>query len=246
MTSLSAEQQESRSGALGALRRLALFLVVAVAGVIVSRVTHLGQWLDVDSITELATRLGPRGPLYILLAGLLTPLLFLPRWPIAFLAGLLYGVLWGTALATVASTAGAWLHFLLSRTLLAPMSDRLRRRYRIEHLTIPREKQFVVLFVLRAFPLSSFVMTNLLAGALKLSRSRYLLATVLGMIPSTVLYAAWGKLMKKPDPHFYVVAVLALVFIVAGAVLGQRYLQPLLRRSPAGETSAGGSAPRAE
>lgn len=232
MSSSVTEEQEVRSGALGAVRRLGLFLVVAVAGACVSHATHLGQWLNVEAMTDLAARLGPRGPIYLLLAGLLTPLLFLPRWPIAFLAGLLYGVCWGTVLATVASSAGAWLHFLLSRTLLAPMSDRLRRRYRIEHLTIPREKQFVVLFVLRAFPLSSFVMTNLLAGALKLSRSRYILATVLGMIPSTVLYAAWGKLMKKPDPHFYVLAVLALLVIVAGAVLGQRYVQPLLRRPP--------------
>ena len=215
-----------RDDTLAALRRLGVFLVVAVAGVAVSRTTHVGQWMNVEKITELAGHLGPRGPLYIALAGLLTPLLFLPRWPIAFLAGLLYGVGWGTLLATVSSAAGAWLHFMLSRTLLAPMTDRLQRRYGLEHLAVPKDKQFLVLFLLRAFPLSSFVMTNLLAGALKLSRSRYILATVLGMIPSTVLYAAWGKLMKKPDPHFYVLAVLALVLIVGGSVAAQRWVQP--------------------
>lgn len=217
--------------ALGALRRLGVFLVVALAGVAVSRYSGAGEYLNVEAITDLARRMGPRGPLYLILAGLFTPLLFLPRWPIAFLAGLLYGVGWGTALATVASAGGAWLHFLLSRTLLAPMSDRLRRRYGLEHLTLPKDRQFLVLFLLRAFPLSSFVVTNLLAGALKLSRSRYMLATVLGMIPSTLLYAAWGKLMKKPDPHFYALAVLALVLLVAGTVLAQRFLRPLLKRS---------------
>ena len=225
----------TRSETFRALRKLAVFLVVAVAGVVVSRATHAGNYLSVESITELATRLGPRGPLFILLAGALTPLLFLPRWPLAFLAGLLYGVIWGTLLAVVASTVGAWLNFLLSRTLLAPLSDRLRQRYGLKHLNVPKDKQFMVLFVLRAFPLSSFVVTNLLAGALKLSRSSYILATFLGMIPSTVLYAAWGKLMKKPEPQFYVFAVLALVLLVAGAVAAQRYLQPLLRRTEPAE-----------
>lgn len=236
MSSSVDEEVEERSGTWAALRRLGLFLVVAIGGVIVSRVTHLGQWMNPEAIAGFAAQLGPRGPLVILAAGLFTPLLFLPRWPIAFLAGLLYGVGWGTALATVSSAGGAWLHFILSRTLLAPMTEKLRKRYRMEHLAVPRDKQFLLLFVLRAFPLSSFVMTNLLAGALKLSRSRYITATVLGMIPSTLLYATWGKLMKKPDPHFYVLAILALVLILAGAVAAQRWVQPLLRRSaPAAE-----------
>ncbi len=215
---------------MGAVRRLGVFIVVAVAGVLVARYTEAGAYVSVEAITGLAERLGPRGPLFLFLAGVLTPLMFLPRWPIAFLAGLLYGVVGGTLLATVASTVGAWLHFMLSRTLLAPMTDRLRHRYNLEHLTVPRDKQFMVLFVLRAFPLSSFVVTNLMAGALKLSRSRYVLATFLGMIPSSILYAAWGKLMKKPDPHFYAFALLALVLLVVGAVAAQRYVKPLLRR----------------
>ncbi len=219
-------------GAGGAMRRLAVFLAVALAGVALSRYTHMGSYFNAGSVRGLADRLGPNGVAIILAAGALTPLMFLPRWPIAFLAGLLYGVGWGTLLATAASTAGAWLHFLLSRSLLAPASERAKRRYGFEHLTIPRDKQFLVLFLLRAFPLSSFVATNLLAGALKLSRSRFLAATFLGMLPSSWMYAAWGKLMKQPDPHFYGVAALALVLIVAGAVAGQRVLAPWFRAPP--------------
>lgn len=220
------------SGAFGAMRRLGLFLVVALVGVVLAHYTNAGSYMSVDAVTALAGRLGRQGPLLLLLAGLVTPMMFLPRWPIAFLAGLLYGVVWGTLLAVVASTLGAWVHFMLSRTLLAPMTARLRHRYGFDHLQVPKDKQFMVLFVLRAFPLSSFVVTNLIAGALKLSRSRYVLASFLGMIPSTVLYAAWGKLMKKPDPHFYAFALVALVAVVVGAIAAQRYVKPLLRRAP--------------
>jgi uncharacterized membrane protein YdjX (TVP38/TMEM64 family) len=224
-----------------AVRRLGLFLVVAAVGLVISHTTQVGDLLSVEKMTGWADRMGPRGPLLIVAAGLITPMLFLPRWPIAFLAGLLYGVIGGTALAVVASTGGAWLNFWLSRTLLAPMTDRLRRKYRIEHLTVPRERQFLVLFILRAFPLTSFVMTNLIAGALKLSRSRYIAATFLGMIPSTVLYASAGKLMKKPDPHFYAVAGLALVLMVVGAVAARRWVQPWLRRPEDAEAGPDGA-----
>ena len=245
-TSHPHEAVDTGTGASGAVRRLALFLAVAVLGVLVTRYTHLGRLLNVASITEFADDLGPRGPLYILVAGALMPLLFLPRWPLAFLAGMLYGVGWGTVLATVASTIGAWLHFLLSRTLLAPMSDRLRHRYRLDHLTIPKDKQFLALFILRAFPLSNFVATNLVAGALKLSRSRYILASLLGMIPSTLMYAAWGKLMKKPDPHFYALAVVSLVVVVVGAVAGQKYVYPWFRKPAPDEAPRDAAYPGAD
>jgi uncharacterized membrane protein YdjX (TVP38/TMEM64 family) len=113
------------------------------------------------------------------------------------------------------------------------MTLRLMRKYRVEHLNIPKEKQFMVIFVLRAFPLSSFVATNVLAGALKMSRSRYVLASFLGMIPSSVMYAAWGKLMKKPDPHFYALAIVCLAVIVVGTVMAQKFVYPWLKDSGA-------------
>lgn len=230
----SEAQSNSRAAAIGAIRRLGLFLAVAIAGVWISHATHIGQYFNVSSMQELSDRLGTHGISIIVGLGVLTPLMFLPRWPIAFLAGLLYGIGWGTLLATAASTVGAWLHFMLSRTLLAPASERLKKRMGWEHLRIPREKQFMTLFLLRAFPLSSFVATNVLAGALRLSRGRFITATFLGMLPSTWMYAAWGKLMKKPDPHFYGLAALAVILIVGGAVGAQRYLAPYFRPSNEG------------
>ncbi len=220
----------------GAFRRMALFLAVAAAGVWASHFTHIGEYFSASSMQELADRMGPQGVALIVGLGVVTPLMFLPRWPIAFLAGLLYGIGWGTLLATAASTVGAWLHFMLSRTLLAPASERIKKRMGWEHLQIPRDKQFMTLFMLRAFPLSSFVATNVLAGALKLSRGRFIAATFFGMLPSSWMYAAWGKLMKKPDPQFYGLAAISLVLIVAGAVAAQRRLAPWFR--PAREGGA--------
>lgn len=205
-----------------AIKRMGVFLAIAVAGLLISHFTLHGAGINVERIEQMAQRVGMWGPVVILAAGLLTPLLFIPRWPIAFLAGLLYGMVGGALLATFASTLGAALHFSLSRTLLAPMSDRIRRKFNIERFVVPPHKEFSAIFILRAFPLSNFVATNLIAGALRMNRAKFILASFLGMIPSSLLYAAWGKVLKKPSPHFYIVAVLVLVAMVAGTVWAEK------------------------
>jgi uncharacterized membrane protein YdjX (TVP38/TMEM64 family) len=221
-------------------RSLAVFLAFAVAAVVISVYTPVGRFFSVDAISALAERLGVWGPLAIAACGTVMPLLFLPRWPIAFVGGLVYGVVWGTLLANVASTLGAWLHFIIATTLLAPGSDRIKQRYNINTDAIPPEKTFMVLFFFRAFPLSNFVATNLLAGALKVPIRTYLAATFFGMIPSTIMYASWGKLMKKPSPAFYALAVLTVTIIIVGTYLARKHFAPWFRQMSAKEEEGKG------
>ena len=219
----------TQPGRLAGFRELLLFLLLAVALVLVSRFTPAGQFFGVDNISRLATKLGFWGAYIIILAGILSPLLFLPRWPIAFVAGLLYGVAGGTLLATAASTLGAILHFVLAKSLLSPLSDRLRKRYAIAAAPIPREKAFLVLLFLRAFPLSNFVATNLLAGAMKIHFGAYVAASFIGMIPSTIMYAAWGKLLKQPSASFGALAMASVLFIVIGTLVARKHFYPWLK-----------------
>lgn len=220
---------KNEQGPLKGIKRLSTFVIISVLGILATCFTPIGRFFTVDNISRVADHLGLWGPIILAVAGIVTPLLFLPRWPIAFVAGLLYGVGWGSLLANVASTLGAWLHFTLARTLLAPLSARLLRKYNMDPASVPREKVFAVLFFLRAFPLSNFVATNLFAGALKIQPRNFVLASFLGMIPSTVMYAAWGKLMKKPSGWFYALAVATLALIIWGTVVAHKKLQPWLK-----------------
>ena len=220
---------DTPSGRFAGFRELFLFLLLAVAIIMASLFTPVGEFFKMEHIEQGAQDMGPWGPSILVFAGLLTPLLFLPRWPIAFVSGLLYGVVWGTLLATVASTLGAMLHFALAKGLLSPMSDRLRKRYGITSAPVPRDKAFLVLVFLRAFPLSNFVATNLLAGAMKIHFGTYVVASFVGMIPSTLMFAAWGKLLKKPSPSFGVLAVATVLFIAIGTWVAKKRFYPWLK-----------------
>lgn len=220
---------EEKDGVGKIVAKLGVFLAVAAAAVLASHFTHAGDFFSEARLREVATRLGVWGPAVIVGLGIVTPLAFLPRWPLAFLGGMLYGLTWGTLLATFASTLGAWLNYSLSRSLLAPMTGRLKARYRLDRLHVPQDKEFLFIFLMRAFPLSSFVLTNLIAGALRMRPGRYVVASFFGMIPSSLMYAAAGKLMKKPDAKFYYMAAGILVVFVAASWLAQKYVQPWLR-----------------
>lgn len=209
-----------------AMRSLAVFAGLAAACLAVSLFTPVRDWLTTDRVARTAADLGPLLPLALLAAGVLTPLLFLPRWPIAFAAGLAYGVVRGALFATVVSALGAWLHFALARTLLSPAAERVGRRFGFRAGGIPPAKSFLLLVLLRAFPLSSFVATNLLAGAIRMRASLFLAASLLGMIPSSLMYAAWGKLMKRPEPAYYWLAGGLLVVSAAGTWLAARRVRP--------------------
>ena len=218
--------------------RLASFVLLTALFCGVSLLTPVRGWFTVERVSDLAARAGVWGPVVIGVAALVTPFLFLPRWPIALVCGLLYGIGWGSLLANVASTAGAVAHYAFARTLLAPSSERLLRRYGMDRLDVPSDKAFVVLIFLRAFPLSNFVATNLLAGALRVRARTYVVASFLGMIPSTLLYAAWGKMLKQQTKGFYALAGVTLVVLVAGTLAAQRWFLPWLRHFRSGNALA--------
>ena len=212
------------------LLKLLVFVLFSGAALATALLTPVGEYFSKENIQEVTEQLGAWGPVVIVVFGAVTPLFFLPRWPVAFVSGLLYGVVWGTLLATAASTLGAWLHYYLARGFLAPMAERTLARFRLSRDRVPQDKMFMLFFFLRAFPLSNFVVTNLLGGALKVRVRTYLLASFLGMLPSSVMYASWGKLMKRPSSEFYWVAALTVILVAGGIVLAQKRFLPWLKK----------------
>ncbi len=206
------------------LKPLFIFCLLVIAGILVSTLTPLRDMLTVNDIEVFAERIGLWGPLLLCIYGLFGPLLFLPRWPVCFLGGMLYGIVTGSLIANMATTSGAFLHYLSARWLVAPSSGRALKKLKINSEKLTPSKSFWLIFLLRAFPLSNSAATNVLAGALRMKKSLYVTASFIGMIPSTLMYAAWGKLLKKPEPQFYYLAAGLLVMLSAGTLLVRKRL----------------------
>jgi uncharacterized membrane protein YdjX (TVP38/TMEM64 family) len=106
--------------------------------------------------------------------------------------GFLFGVGLGAAAAVVGATIGATIVFLVARTALG---DPLLRRAgpRAKELALGfRENAFSYLLFLRLVPVFPFFLVNLVPAFSGVPLSVFIAATVLGIIPGTIVYAFAG------------------------------------------------------
>ena len=106
--------------------------------------------------------------------------------------GLLFGAVIGTALTIVGATAGAVLLFLAARSALG---DAIARRGGAAMEKIRdalRQDGFSYLLAIRLLPLFPFWLVNLAASVSGMRLGSFALATFLGMMPATFVFASIG------------------------------------------------------
>lgn len=107
-------------------------------------------------------------------------------------AGLMFGLLLGSAVVVLAATAGATAIFLAAR---ASFGDFLRRRAqgRVARFSEGfRDDALSYLLVLRLVPLFPFWLVNLVPAFFDVPLRTYVTATALGILPASVVYVSVG------------------------------------------------------
>jgi uncharacterized membrane protein YdjX (TVP38/TMEM64 family) len=155
--------------------------------------------------------------------------------------GFLFGSLAGTALVVVGATIGAILVFLIARSALA---DSARRRagpwlrWMEEGF---RENAFSYTLVLRLVPLFPFFIVNLVPAVLGVPLRTYALATLLGIIPASYVYATAGAglgTLLAQGEDISVTGSLTPEVVVALSGLGVLALLPVLYKRYLGRRGA--------
>ena len=114
-------------------------------------------------------------------------------------AGFVYGPLWGTLLFSPASVMGAFIAFSLARGRLRPrVEDKVQGNTRFQAVDkAVGDQGFKIVTLLRLSPVFPFVFLNYALGLTRVRRSRYILASFLGMLPGTFLYTYLGSLVPS-------------------------------------------------
>lgn len=110
--------------------------------------------------------------------------------------GYLFGVWEGAAAAVTGASTGAVAMFLMARTALGDaIAGHLERREGLlSRLQAgAREHTLSTLLALRLMPAVPFALVNLLAGVVRMKLGPYVLATVVGITPSTLIYTWTGQ-----------------------------------------------------
>lgn len=113
--------------------------------------------------------------------------------------GFLFGIFWGTLLASVASTLGATLAFLIGRFLFHDfVQQRYGDRLRALNRGVEREGAFY-LFALRLVPIFPFFVINLAMALTPIRAITFLLVSWAGMLPGTLVYVNAGMQLAGID-----------------------------------------------
>ena len=180
-------------------RKLVLLAVIAVL-VAAFFAFDLGRYLDLGHLQSQRSRLhdlfaahpwrvgAAFFAVYVAVTGLSLP----GAAVLTLVAGAIFGLGWGTVIASFASTLGASLAFLLARYLAR---DAVRRRFggaldRIDG-GVRRDGAFY-LFTLRLVPVFPFFIINLAMGLTSMRVIVFALVSQAGMLPGTLVYVNAG------------------------------------------------------
>jgi uncharacterized membrane protein YdjX (TVP38/TMEM64 family) len=207
----------------------AIALLVAGAGYLAW--AHSEWFDDPQRIKAEVLRLGIWGPIGFMLLYAVGPSLLVPGAIMTMAAGLAFGTMWGAVYAIVGADVGALVAFAIGRTLGKGFVQRLIGD-RFQHvLDRVARNGFHIILYLRFFPIIPYNALNLLAGASPITFRDYFWASMIGMIPGTILFAFLGNEMWHPtSPRFMLALVLIGLCFVAGE-LYRRY-----RPNEVGET----------
>lgn len=148
--------------------------------------------------------------------------------------GFLFGSVVGMLYVNVAATAGATLAFLSARYLLR---DWVERKFgdRLGPLQEGFAKNaFSYLMTLRLIPIFPFFLVNLVSGLTRIRVGQYVLATALGIIPGSFVYANAGRQLGSINSLGEIASPRVLG---AFALLGLLSLVPILYKKFSGKSA---------
>lgn len=177
----------------------------------------LSGLLSEDWIDREVRDKGISGELLYLAVAAVATAVAVPRHIISFLGGYAFGLGLGTALALLATEIGCALVFFYGRIVGRPLfSARLRARVRrIEDFLAANP--FSMTLLIRLLPVGNNFATSLAAGVSRVPARPFLLGSLVGYSPQTLVFALAGSGIEMgAAPR----VALAVFFFVASGIIG--------------------------
>ncbi len=180
---------------------LKLVLLVAILGLtaVIVRATPLSGYLTRDGLVNAlgAIRESMWAPVIFVAGYSVATALALPGSLLTIGGGAVFGFWWGALFNSLGANIGANAAFLLSRALGRDGIERLAGK-RLQGLNRATEQHgFFGLFVLRLVPLVPFNALNFGSGLTAMRWRDYALATVIGILPGTLVYTFFADALVQ-------------------------------------------------
>jgi uncharacterized membrane protein YdjX (TVP38/TMEM64 family) len=223
----------------GRLARIAIGAIAVAALVVLAR--QAGQ--SVPAVAEWVEGLGVWGPVVFIAIYALAVVGLVPGALLTLAGGALFDLLWGSVYVFVAAVLGSSGAFLVARYVARGAVERRfgqNRRFAALDRAIG-DQGLKILFLLRLSPAFPFSFLNYAVGLTRISFRDYVLASP-GMIPGTILYVYYGKLIgdvaalaggatPERGAGYYAVLSIGLAATLAVTALVTRIARRALRQA---------------
>jgi uncharacterized membrane protein YdjX (TVP38/TMEM64 family) len=207
------------------LRLVVLACGLAAAGLVLR---EIGLTPDAGWVEQWVRGRGVVGDLVFIAVGAAATAAGVPRQGVAFLAGYAFGALEGTMVALAATVLGCAVSYGWARLVGRDWAER-RLAGRFGHRLRPLRdalagSPFGATLALRLLPIGNNLALNLLAGMAGIPMLPFVVASALGFVPQTVVFALLGKGVRVDGAWQLALAVaLFAVSVAIGLALLRRH-----------------------
>jgi uncharacterized membrane protein YdjX (TVP38/TMEM64 family) len=195
-------------------------IVIIVGGSVWLLMVHREWFEDPKLVKVEVLRWGLWGPVVFMVLYAVGPSFLVPGAVMTIAGGLAFGTAWGSLYSLIGGDAGALIAFAAGRFLGKSFVEQIVGERFQSMLQKIAKHGFQIIFYLRMVPVIPYNALNLLAGASPIAFRDYFWATMIGMVPGTILFAFLGDALWHPlSPKF----LLALVLIAASVGCGEIY-----------------------
>lgn len=180
-----------------------------------------------QAVQSLIASFGALAPVVYIAAFALLPVVFFPVAILAVAGGLLFGLGLGSVYTLIGAAINCALMFLLARTIGRKRIQALVERRvspvwqaRLQHAN--GKSGFFLLIVLRLIPAVPYGLINYAFGLTDMRFLPYLLASIIGIIPGTLVFLNLGdKAMDVASPSIWIALGLLVALFLATLLLGK-------------------------
>ncbi len=199
-------------------------VILVVLAVLVLAISDLRSLFTREKLKDFVERAGWWAPLILVLVMAITVVISpIPNVPIAAVLGMVYGSVFGTAIAVTGGALGAATAFLIARHLGRRAIHTLTGKdIRFCEGCTPHGLSVIVL-VARLIPVLSFDLVSYGAGLSDMKFRSFLMWTVIGMIPWTWFYTTVGSAVLDHPVLATVLGGLIAVLVLALPAIVRRF-----------------------
>ncbi len=206
------------------LKLVLLLVFLAVVVLILSLIPKLSP----QTLRDYFQAKGSAAAIYYILAFAILPAFFFPVAPLAVASGLAFSFWHGLLYTIIGAVLNSTLTFWISRSLAQERFHALiikhdSRGWVKKYLQSGQTKSYYVLLLLRLVPAVPFTLLNYASGLGQIAYSPYLLATLAGILPGTMVMVNLGdKVLDTGSPQFFLSLVLILALVAVGILAAKR------------------------